>query len=98
MKNRNEEQKVPNQISQPKSNEALDTDFDPVQDRKDELLFDALEDELRKHQEECFHTADMLEPIDLEDCGDEIIRVCKCHCCGEIIKELFTSNGIDLTE
>ena len=93
------DEKIPTQIStpEPKTPE-LDTDFDLVQDRGDELLLDALEGEPEKHQEECFHTPDILEPIDLEDLGDEIIRVSKCHCCGEIIKEIFTSSGIDVAE
>ena len=91
------DEQIPTQIStpEPKTPE-LDTDFDPVQDRKDELLLDALEGEI-KHPE-CFHTPDMLETMDLQDCGDEIIRASKCHCCGEIIKEIFTSSGLDFAE
>ena len=85
------------QISQPESTPANNVDyFDPVQDRKDEFLLDALEGEIKHH--ECFHTPDMLETLDLKDCGNEIIRASKCHCCGEIIKEIFTSSGLDFAE
>ena len=85
--------RMSNKIRQYKSNLPGDLKAEIVRDRMDEFTIDGIEGMLQNGHEECFHTPDMLEPINFEDHGDAIIRISKCHCCGEMIREMFTSSG-----
>lgn len=84
--------RMSNKIRQYKSNLPGDLKAEIVRDRMDEFTIDGIEGMLQDYHEECSHTPDMLEPINFEDHGDAIIRISKCHCCGEIIREMFTSS------
>jgi len=85
--------RMSNRIRQYRSELPGDLKTELDRDRMNEFTLDGIEGMLQDSHEKCFHTPDMLEPINFEDHGDAIIRISRCHCCGEIIREIFTSSG-----
>ena len=76
----------------PTKHEQQKADFE--RDRQEEFLMDAIGD--IKNQE-CEHTPDLLEYLGTDDKGDQIHQIYQCKC-GKRVTEIFTSDGIEVSE